>query len=82
MNLPPDKVKVLTKYDNKKKWKLICDQASFAFFKTIAAAWRILKRDLLFCNKIATATVVVQRSSKSYHQSNSVSKRNSDPLII
>nr|CAB3246530.1 formin-like protein 2 [Phallusia mammillata] len=26
MNLPADKVKVLTKYDNKKKWELICDQ--------------------------------------------------------
>ncbi|CAK8671797.1 formin-like protein 2 isoform X2 [Clavelina lepadiformis] len=26
MNLPPDKVKVLNKYDNTKKWELICDQ--------------------------------------------------------
>nr|XP_018668129.1 formin-like protein 2 isoform X1 [Ciona intestinalis] len=26
MNLPPDKAKALTKYDNKKKWELICDQ--------------------------------------------------------
>lgn len=26
MNLPPDKVKILSQYDNDKKWDLICDQ--------------------------------------------------------
>lgn len=26
MNLPPDKVKILSQYDNGKKWDLICDQ--------------------------------------------------------
>lgn len=26
MNLPPDKVKILSQYDNEKKWDLICDQ--------------------------------------------------------
>uniref|UniRef100_A0A7N8YLA7 Formin-like 1b n=1 Tax=Mastacembelus armatus TaxID=205130 RepID=A0A7N8YLA7_9TELE len=29
MNLPPDKVKILTQYDNEKKWDLICDQERF-----------------------------------------------------
>uniref|UniRef100_A0A8C3RZZ6 Formin like 1 n=1 Tax=Chelydra serpentina TaxID=8475 RepID=A0A8C3RZZ6_CHESE len=26
MNLPPDKMKLLSQYDNEKKWELICDQ--------------------------------------------------------
>lgn len=26
MNLPPDKMKILSQYDNEKKWDLICDQ--------------------------------------------------------
>lgn len=26
MNLPPDKVEILSHYDNEKKWDLICDQ--------------------------------------------------------
>lgn len=26
MNLPPDKVQLLSQYDNEKKWELICDQ--------------------------------------------------------
>ncbi|XP_047465880.1 formin-like protein 1 isoform X2 [Mugil cephalus] len=29
MNLPPDKVKILSQYDNEKKWELICDQERF-----------------------------------------------------
>uniref|UniRef100_A0A665VG97 Formin-like protein 1 n=1 Tax=Echeneis naucrates TaxID=173247 RepID=A0A665VG97_ECHNA len=29
MNLPPDKVKILSQYDNEKKWDLICDQERF-----------------------------------------------------
>uniref|UniRef100_H2Z2H8 GBD/FH3 domain-containing protein n=1 Tax=Ciona savignyi TaxID=51511 RepID=H2Z2H8_CIOSA len=29
MNLPPDKAKALSKYDNRKKWELICDQDKF-----------------------------------------------------
>uniref|UniRef100_H3D2S7 Formin like 1 n=1 Tax=Tetraodon nigroviridis TaxID=99883 RepID=H3D2S7_TETNG len=29
MNLPPDKVKILSQYDNDKKWDLICDQERF-----------------------------------------------------
>ncbi|XP_051894779.1 formin-like protein 1 isoform X2 [Pristis pectinata] len=29
MNLPPDKVKLLSQYDNEKKWELICDQERF-----------------------------------------------------
>lgn len=29
MNLPPDKVKILSQYDNEKKWDLICDQVGF-----------------------------------------------------
>ena len=28
MDLPPDKAKILRGYDSKKKWELICDQAS------------------------------------------------------
>ncbi len=28
MNLPPDKVKILSQYDNEKKWDLICDQVT------------------------------------------------------
>ena len=28
MNLPPDKMRVLSKYDNRKKWELICDQVT------------------------------------------------------
>lgn len=26
MNLPPDKMKLLSQYDNEKKWELVCDQ--------------------------------------------------------
>lgn len=26
MNLPPDKLKLLSQYDNDKKWELVCDQ--------------------------------------------------------
>lgn len=26
MNLPPDKLKLLSQYDNEKKWELVCDQ--------------------------------------------------------
>ncbi|KAM6896944.1 formin-like protein 1 [Xenentodon cancila] len=29
MNLPPDKVKILSQYSSKKKWDLICDQERF-----------------------------------------------------
>ncbi|XP_042183808.1 formin-like protein 1 [Oncorhynchus tshawytscha] len=29
MNLPPDKLKLLSQYDNDKKWELICDQERF-----------------------------------------------------
>ncbi|XP_015256400.1 PREDICTED: formin-like protein 1 [Cyprinodon variegatus] len=29
MNLPPDKVQILSQYDNEKKWDLICDQERF-----------------------------------------------------
>ncbi|XP_025717490.2 formin-like protein 1 isoform X3 [Callorhinus ursinus] len=29
MNLPPDKVLLLSQYDNEKKWELICDQERF-----------------------------------------------------
>uniref|UniRef100_A0A8C5GSR0 Formin-like protein 1 n=1 Tax=Gouania willdenowi TaxID=441366 RepID=A0A8C5GSR0_GOUWI len=29
MNLPPDKVMILSQYDNEKKWDLICDQERF-----------------------------------------------------
>ncbi|XP_067412360.1 formin-like protein 1 isoform X2 [Emydura macquarii macquarii] len=29
MNLPPDKMKLLSLYDNEKKWELICDQERF-----------------------------------------------------
>ncbi|XP_032891330.1 formin-like protein 1 isoform X2 [Amblyraja radiata] len=29
MNLPPDKIKLLSQYDNEKKWELICDQERF-----------------------------------------------------
>ncbi|KAM8888391.1 formin-like protein 1 isoform 1-T1 [Synchiropus picturatus] len=29
MNLPPDKIQILTLYDNEKKWDLICDQERF-----------------------------------------------------
>ncbi|MBN3296461.1 FMNL1 protein, partial [Amia calva] len=29
MNLPPDKVKLLSQYDNEKKWELVCDQERF-----------------------------------------------------
>lgn len=28
MNLPPDKLKLLSQYDNDKKWELVCDQVS------------------------------------------------------
>ncbi|XP_059413662.1 formin-like protein 1 isoform X2 [Carassius carassius] len=29
MNLPPDKTKLLSQYDNEKKWELVCDQERF-----------------------------------------------------
>ncbi|KAG7459683.1 hypothetical protein MATL_G00213250 [Megalops atlanticus] len=29
MNLPPDKMKLLSQYDNDKKWELVCDQERF-----------------------------------------------------
>ncbi|XP_044187769.1 formin-like protein 1 isoform X1 [Thunnus albacares] len=29
MNLPPDKLKLLSNYDNEKKWELVCDQERF-----------------------------------------------------
>lgn len=33
MNLPPDKLQLLSQYDNEKKWELVCDQVrAFIFF--------------------------------------------------
>lgn len=32
MNLPPDKLKLLSQYDNEKKWELVCDQVRQIFF--------------------------------------------------
>lgn len=32
MNLPPDKLKLLSQYDNEKKWELVCDQVRQFFF--------------------------------------------------
>lgn len=32
MNLPPDKLKLLSQYDNEKKWELVCDQVRVFFF--------------------------------------------------
>lgn len=32
MNLPPDKLKLLSQYDNDKKWELVCDQVRQFFF--------------------------------------------------
>ncbi|XP_044541136.1 formin-like protein 1, partial [Gracilinanus agilis] len=29
MNLPPDKIQLLSQYDSEKKWELICDQERF-----------------------------------------------------
>ena len=29
INLPPDKLKLLSQYDNEKKWELVCDQVRF-----------------------------------------------------
>lgn len=29
MNLPPDKLQLLSEYDNEKKWELVCDQERF-----------------------------------------------------
>jgi len=29
MNLPPDKLTLLSQYDNDKKWELVCDQVSW-----------------------------------------------------
>uniref|UniRef100_A0A8C2ZA53 Formin like 1 n=1 Tax=Cyclopterus lumpus TaxID=8103 RepID=A0A8C2ZA53_CYCLU len=45
MNLPPDKLKLLSQYDNDKKWELVCDQ-SFVFYllkKRIQDATQVLK---------------------------------------
>lgn len=33
MNLPPDKVQLLSQYDNEKKWELICDQVGTGPFR-------------------------------------------------
>lgn len=34
MNLPPDKMKLLSQYDNDKKWELVCDQVRRASVST------------------------------------------------
>lgn len=32
MNLPPDKLKLLSQYDNDKKWELVCDQVRAFYY--------------------------------------------------
>lgn len=50
MNLPPDKVKILSQYDNEKKWDLICDQVgrlsgfSLCFPPTLPVLPRVTSR--------------------------------------
>uniref|UniRef100_A0A673B4K7 Formin-like protein 1 n=1 Tax=Sphaeramia orbicularis TaxID=375764 RepID=A0A673B4K7_9TELE len=48
MNLPPDKLKLLSQYDNEKKWELVCDQVriklvSVKHRKRIQDATQVLK---------------------------------------
>ncbi|XP_013209911.1 formin-like protein 1 isoform X7 [Microtus ochrogaster] len=43
MNLPPDKVQLLSQYDNEKKWELICDQERFQVKNPPAAYIQKLK---------------------------------------
>ncbi|KAM4844485.1 formin-like protein 1 isoform 4-T4 [Thomomys bottae] len=43
MNLPPDKVELLSQYDNEKKWELICDQERFQVKNPPAAYIQKLK---------------------------------------
>ncbi|XP_012887479.1 PREDICTED: formin-like protein 1 isoform X1 [Dipodomys ordii] len=46
MNLPPDKVQLLSQYDNEKKWELICDQERFQVKNPPAAYIQKLKNYL------------------------------------
>lgn len=42
MNLPPDKVQLLSQYDNEKKWELICDQVGTGpFHHWGALPWQV-----------------------------------------
>ncbi|XP_038241596.1 formin-like protein 1 isoform X11 [Dermochelys coriacea] len=43
MNLPPDKMKLLSQYDSEKKWELICDQERFQVKNPPAAYIQKLK---------------------------------------
>ncbi|XP_008577771.1 PREDICTED: formin-like protein 1 [Galeopterus variegatus] len=43
MNLPPDKIQLLSQYDNEKKWELICDQERFQVKNPPAAYIQKLK---------------------------------------
>ncbi|KAG7262032.1 hypothetical protein CRUP_027894, partial [Coryphaenoides rupestris] len=39
INLPPDKLKVLSQYDNEKKWELVCDQDLEISLRTNHIRW-------------------------------------------
>uniref|UniRef100_A0A8C9YR53 Formin like 1 n=1 Tax=Sander lucioperca TaxID=283035 RepID=A0A8C9YR53_SANLU len=43
MNLPPDKLELLSQYDNEKKWELVCDQERFQV-KSPASTYLLKKR--------------------------------------
>uniref|UniRef100_A0A8C3S4E5 Formin like 1 n=1 Tax=Chelydra serpentina TaxID=8475 RepID=A0A8C3S4E5_CHESE len=42
MNLPPDKMKLLSQYDNEKKWELICDQVRLRSTAPLSSHWQKL----------------------------------------
>lgn len=56
MNLPPDKVEILTQYDNEKKWELICDQVysfdSLDFLSTQEHLYDLKTEGLAFFSQI------------------------------
>lgn len=48
MNLPPDKLKLLSQYDNEKKWELVCDQVRH-FTSCFSAEPQYACHQMCFC---------------------------------
>lgn len=71
MNLPPDKVKILSQYDNDKKWDLICDQVGLR--KTNARNISVLTGASIMHVSIATAGTIITVGKKRRPDSFTVS---------
>lgn len=74
MNLPPDKLKLLSQYDNEKKWELVCDQVRsrsfiypFIFASSSSKQTGFLQR-CLHWDRVDTKYINTQNGSRGDEQ--------------